>query len=113
MNKMVFVNFVLLLMSMSGYVQAEIVCPDNPSFCNTGYVNITEIKSWGDRIDVLLTEAHNCTGPDTKRYSLFTNSNRRYDYALLLSAFNADRLVNLKFHCVEGYPEITGIRVRK
>jgi len=113
MNKMVFVSFALLLMSVSSYAQAEITCPTNPNVCNTGYVNITEIKSWRTKIDVILTETHNCTGADTTRYHLLKNSNTRHDYALLLSAFTADMRVNLQFQCIEGYPKIRGVRVRK
>ena len=94
----------LLLVVASFYVNA---------INTTGYVAISEIKSWSAHIDVYLSDSqeHQCNGGHKTRF--LTDSTEANHVSFLLSAFMAGKGVRLSYSCNEnGYPQITGVRVR-
>lgn len=79
-----------------------------------GYVEIKELKAWGDKTDVYFAgnQEHQCSGENKTRF-LASNSNTVH-VSLLISAFSAAYKISLAYTCNdEGFPEINGIRVRK
>ena len=98
--KIIFIFLALLLSSGSSFA------------VDTGYVDITEIKSWTTKNDIYLTLSHECGGTDVNRYHLSKDDNQQY--SLLLSAFTAGIAVSLSYLCQpDGYPSISGVRARK
>lgn len=77
---------------------------------NSGYANITEVKSWQTFASAVLTVDHNC-GTNGSHYRL--SFSYKEEYALLLTAFSLGYTVNVFYNCdSQGYAQITGIRAR-
>jgi len=88
-------------------VNSHAVCAED-----SGYVSITEIKSWNTKNDIYLSVGHNCGGSDIGRYHLSKDDDQQY--SLLLSAFASAMVVNVNYSCgSNGYPMINGVRARK
>jgi hypothetical protein len=78
---------------------------------NSGYVKVEEIRSWEHKNDIFMAVEHTCSGSDSKRYVLEKGATERY--ALLMTAFASDMIVNLYYECVNEYPNIMGVKMRK
>jgi hypothetical protein len=78
---------------------------------STSYGSITDMKAWSTKIDVYLDIDHTCGGTDSKRYHLKKEYTQRY--AMLLTGFSAGMKTSLYYDCLDEYPNIIGVRLRK
>jgi len=80
---------------------------------NTSYSNISELKSWDDRVDIYFKngQEHVCSGGHKARYLLDSSKNNHLTF--LLSAFMSGKSVQLAYSCINGgYPWVDGVRLK-
>ena len=78
-----------------------------------GYEQIKEVKAWSTKIDVYLqsNQEHQCPGSLKTRFRADVEKEQHVSF--LLAAFMAGKTVSLSYGCdSEGYPIISGVRVR-
>ena len=96
-----------------GLVSAVALAGDKNS---AGYVDIQEIKVWGQAFDVYLTADRNpdCEGRNDTYFRVnTTNANRANHTAVLMASFMAGKKVSVSYTCDSaGFAYIDGVRVK-
>jgi len=83
----------------------------NAQTTDTGWIDILEIKSWSEKLEIMTSKPHSC--PELKTHYVLTIDSGNYDVSasLLLTAFAGSKQVNINYAC-RGVARILGIRVK-